>query len=126
MFQDVVTIYNKKDNLWFATVLDGVEAQEVVAQSTNKDGNTPKNQCNLHIPEALLKEYKKPKEWDGNGYTIQLDDFFVIGDHGKGQINDDDYDMGYQDYMKNHYDSVYQVVSASLFKTIRHIEVVGE
>lgn len=129
MFQDTVTIFNRKDNIWYPTVLCGVEAQEIAAQSTGKDGNIPNNQCNLHIPEERMVDYRKPKEWNGEGYTLRKDDFFIIGDYGEAPVNDDDYTgacPGYQDYMKNNHDSVYQVVSVSIFKTIKHIEVMGE
>ena len=126
MFNDTVTIFNRMDNIWYATVLNGVESQEVAAQSNSKDGNVPENQCNLHIPEGLMKEYVKPMKWNGEGYTIRCGDFFVVGDYGKGNINDDDYTVGFQDYMKNNSDSVYQIASVSLFNAIKHIEVVGK
>lgn len=129
MFQDTVTIFNQKDHIWYPTVLCGVEAQEVAAQSAGADGSTPKNQCSLHIPKALMDGYKKPIEWEGQGYTLQCDDFFVIGDHGGEPIDDDDYTgacLGYLNHMKNHHESVYRITSISVFKTIKHIEVTGE
>lgn len=129
MFQDTVTIFNQKDHIWYPTVLYGVEAQEVVAQSAGADGSTPKNQCSLHIPQTLMDDYRKPKEWDGQGYTLKCGEFFVIGDYGGAPINDDDYtgaSVGYLDYMKNNHDGVYRITSTSVFKTIKHIEVTGE
>ena len=126
MFNDTVTIFNRMDNIWYATVLNGVESQEVAAQSNSKDGNVTENQCNLHIPEGLMKEYVKPMQWNGEGYTIRCGDFFMIGEYDKDSINDDDYTVGFQDHMKNNYDSVYQIASVSLFKAIKHIEVVGK
>lgn len=129
MFQDTVTIFNQKDHIWYPTVLCGVEAQEIAAQSTGVDGSTPKNQCSLHIPEKLMIDYQKPKEWDGKGYTLSCGDFFAIGDYGGEPIDDNDYTgacLGYRDYMKNNHDSVYRITSVSVFKVIPHIEVTGE
>jgi len=129
MFQDTVTIFNQQDCIWYPTVLHGVEAQEVTAQNTGKDGSAPGNRCSLHIPEAVMKDYHRPKEWKGEGYTLRCGEFFVIGDHGGGPVDDNDYTgacLGYQDYMKNHLDGVYQITAVSVFKLIRHIEVEGE
>ena len=123
MFEDTVTIFNLYNEIWYPTVLQGVEVQEVTGQTESKDGSKPNNDCSLHIPENLMANYKKPKEYQGEGFTIREGDFFVVGDFSSEPIDENDYESGYLTYMRNTYDSVYYINSVGLYKTIRHIEV---
>lgn len=123
MFNDTVTIFNLYDEIWYSTVLQGVEVQEICGRTESKDGSTPKNSCSLHIPEALMGDYHRPKEYDGEGYTLQEGDFFVLGDFSSEPVDENDYLTGYATYMKDTYDGVYNINSVGIYKTIRHIEV---
>lgn len=123
MFEDTVTIFNLYNEIWYPTILQGVEVQEVTGQTESKDGSKPANTCSLHIPENLMVNYKKPKEYQGEGFTIKEGDFFVVGDFSSGPIDENDYESGYLTYMRNTYDSVYHINSVGFYKTIRHIEV---
>lgn len=123
MFNDTVTIFNLYNETWYPTVLQGVEVQEVNGRTESKDGSTPNNNCSLHIPESLMQDYCRPKEYTGDGYTIREGDFFVIGDFSSEPVDENDYVSGYVTYMKDTYDGVYNVNSIGIYKAIPHIEV---
>ena len=78
MFNDTVTLFNLYNETWYPTVLQGVEVQEVIGRTESKDGSSPNNTCSLHIPESLIGNYRRPKEYTGEGYTLQEGDFFVM------------------------------------------------
>ncbi len=123
MFNDTVTLFNLYNETWYPTVLQGVEVQEVIGRTESKDGSSPNNTCSLHIPESLIGNYRRPKEYTGEGYTLQEGDFFVIGDFSSELINENDYVTGYATYMKDTYDGVYNINSIGIYKVIPHIEV---
>ena len=150
MFHDTVTIFNRKrpmgftGDVWYPTVLHGVELQTDRAAIVAKYGAESADRALLFIhyqtddeDKKLVggKEYLPPKAWQAEedpavavtftpGGTF---DFFIDGPWPDDTpINDGDYTGGFFDHMKQTMDGVYAVTQASVFKVIPHVEVAGK
>lgn len=134
MFTDTVTLFNfvedKKNGTayWYSKSLTNVELQIGKGITVTKDGNSNDNNATLHIRN--MQDYVMPIAFkaleDKTGkYTLKPSDFFVEGQVMDTVINDNDFQDGFFQYAKKHYDNVFNITSVARFKAIPHFEVGG-
>lgn len=133
MFNDIITIFNQVEDIWYPTVLSNVELQVASGQSKSKDGNSSTDVALLiiNIDNELEKKYLKPvayvKADDKVGkFTLREDDFFVEGEYIADIVDDTAYERGFFEYMKTNYDNVFCISAVKKFSTIPHFEVGGK
>lgn len=122
MFEDSITIYNKKydskkrDNYYIRTYLTGVNVEKNKAVNVIKSGIENASAATIYIPiedlESENKEYISPKKFQKlsseevkNYYTLQPGDYVAVGiiDY---VIDDNNTATN----LKNEFDDVYEVL----------------
>lgn len=142
MYNDTVTIFNRRGDMWYPTTLHGVDFNGDKASINAHYGYESSDAAKLHIRYKMTEEgmvvddhiFLKPKEYadlfNPAGYfTLAAGEgfsFFTVGEFADGEISDDDYMTGFYDYMNNNRDDVYAVTSVAVYSVIPHIEVVGK
>lgn len=140
MFDKKIVMFNRYENKWYPTEINGVDLITDRANVIARFGETSDGRAVLHIlvKDGLIggKTYTKPKSWNAlldpsNNITFQSGiDFFVEGyevpDNTAGYIDDDDYAEGFYSAMKTAYDDVYMVVSVGQYYAIPHFEIIGK
>lgn len=151
MFNDTITLFNrlsnKKGDVWYPTMLNGVHIIRDKACVIAKFGTEATGSVMLNIHYNLSADGKKvdgklwvpPKEWknlsqellgkyitfaEGQGF-----DFFWVGDwKNETPIADEKYGVdGFYDYMNKKYDYVYSISQVSgPYTEIPHFEIVGK
>ena len=138
MYSDKITLFNRKADTWYATILSGVDLNADKAAMVEKYGATSKDKALLHVKYTMQgggvvvggSTYLPPKEWQAaqSGITFQEGDFFWAGEWtGAATISDDAYTIdGFYDYMNANYDGVYIISSVAMYSVIPHFEIVGK
>lgn len=139
MYTDIVTIFNhfedkkKEIDMWYPTVLYGVELQVTKGINISKTGNDNADSASLHIKinEDIHNAYKKPNSYktleDKREYfTLKPGDFFMEGEYSSNPIDEADYPNGFFEHMKSAHDDVYNITTVDTFKVIPHFEIGGE
>lgn len=135
MYDKTVTIFNKDEDVWRATVLHDVQLIEKTGQNASKDGNSSADTATLmiHITEEVRRKYTGPIAYEQSAdkeelFTLRTGDFFAVGEYD-GCINEilEPYSEygGFYQYMKAKHDSVYNIVSVIQYDMIPHFEVGG-
>lgn len=145
MYKDTITVFNRDGDVWYSTILHGVNVNIDKSSVVKQYGESSQDLLVLNVPladgspgagipgnEAV---WLPPKEWQrlqdktgnvtftyGNAF-----DFVWVGEwNGDSEIYDDSYgDMTFYDYMLLNHDFVYAVTSVSLFSVIPHLEITG-
>lgn len=147
MYQDTITLFNRTENTWKATVLPHVDLNADRAALIAKYGADSKDKASLHIRYVPTENgdsvdtdsgqpctVKGPKEYAGADGTVafrpastgEVVDFFLEGEwDGEPVINDGDYDAGFFDYMSATRDGVYTITSVARYSVIPHFEILG-
>ena len=149
MYTDTITVFNqqkiKKEVIWYPTVIRGVELQITAGRNRNTTGlenaDTSKvfisyedsdTKMLVNTSEDKKKQYLKPKAWGAyteknQAFTFQEGiDFFIQGEYQEDVIKDADFEDGFLSYMSEHYDDVFIINKADLYKTIPHLEIGGK
>ena len=138
MFQDTVTVFNRRGDVWYPTVLKGVKLLVDRAGIAARYGAQANDKAVLLAPltDGSLggKAYVTPKVWaeleePETAVTFAAGeefDFLLAGAWPDGVVPDGDYGpRGFYDFMNRTRDQVYAVTSVSRFDTIPHLEVTG-
>ena len=142
MFEDVVTVFNRWEDLWYPTVLKSVEVQVERAAEPARYGGKRADRVTVLIPyvpmegAAVLggKTYLPPKSWqqeeERSRYVTfavgERFDFFLLGTwEGTEPIRDQDWPEGFYGRIDRERDGVYAIASAARFGTLPHFEIVG-
>lgn len=148
MYQDTITVFNRMPSrlgdMWYPTILRGVNLNEDRAVIVNNYGESAADNAVLNVRYTLNgsekmiggKNYIQPKEYRNMvndelaGYITfasgQDFDFFIVGAHDTGTVNDNDYINGFYDYVRNKYDKVYSITSVADFSVIPHLQITGK
>lgn len=148
MYQDVVTMFNRKPggrgegDTWYPTVITGVNLNIDRAAILAKYGADSQDNAVLHIRyrkdggEIMVagKPWLSPKEWDGTEDSLTFAggnsfDFFWQGEWDGGIVTDSDSrwaDEGFYSYMNRTHDYVFAVSSVALYSVIPHFEIMGK
>lgn len=133
MFNDIITVFNHVEDIWYPTVLVNVELQAANGQSKSKDGNfsTDTALLMINIDEEVENRYLKPKEYEKTEdkvgrFTLREDDFFIEGEYIADIVDDTAYERGFFEYMKANYDDVFSISEVKRFSTVPHFEVGGK
>lgn len=148
MYQDVVTMFNRKPggrgegDTWYPTVIAGVNLNIDRAAILAKYGADSQDNAELHIRyqkdggEIMVagKPWMSPKEWDGTEDSLTFAggnsfDFFWQGEWDGGIVTDSDSrwaDEGFYNYMNRTHDYVFAVSSVALYSVIPHFEIMGK
>ena len=139
MFDETITLFNRRGDEWYPTVIEGVQLNTDRGSITARYGRECEDRAVLLAPYAdddvvAGKTYLEPKKWrrlDEPGAFITFAggedfDFFLAGAwEGAGPVDDADFPRGFYDHMNRARDGVYAVTSVSKFNTIPHLEVTG-
>lgn len=145
MYNDTITVFNRKENMWYPTVLHNVNLNMDRAAILAKYGESAKDTAALNVRfrtengERLIgnKTWLPPKEWeklaDPAGHITfrggDTFDFFVLGKWaGDKPIDNDEYfdRDGFYNYMNKEYDYVFAVSSVGgPYSVIPHFEIMG-
>lgn len=143
MYQDTITIFNKKKaadraqgSVWYPTVIKGVnlnvDRAAIVAQyGPESQDNAVLNVRYQRDGDVILvggKPWMAPKEWDGteDSMTFAVGDFFWVGEWGDSIPEDVNYTDGFYGYMNSTYDDVFMVTAVAKFSLIPHFEIAGK
>lgn len=143
MYQDTVTIFNKKPGgrgeapIWYPTVIHGVNLNIDRAAILAKYSGESQDSAYLGIHyqkdggEILVagKPLMDPKKWDGteDSITFGPDDFFWKGAWDSGIVTDADYGVdGFYGYMNKTHDYVFTISSVAIHSVIYLIEIMGK
>ena len=136
MYQDTVTIFNRKRlvgrDVWYPTVLRWVHL--IVDRADNAVLHVEYDERDGEIAFSG-KKYLTPKMWQqagdpagavtftpGTGF-----DFFMEGDWpSEAPIEDNDYEGGLYHYLNRTRDHVFAVTAAAKYRIIPHFEVTGK
>lgn len=143
MYQDTVTLFNKKDggrgqgDIWFPTVLKNVNLVIDKAVINAQYGPESSDNAVLNVRykmdgENIMvagKPWMPPMEWDKtmDSLTFADGDFFWKGEWGGGIAQDTDYgDESFYNYMNRTKDYVFLITAVSKLSVIPHFEIVGK
>lgn len=135
MYIDVVTLYNRYNDVWHGVVLRGVDLNADRGAIVAKYGSDSKDNAKLHIKyaEGIVVQglqYVSPMQYTGASGTFTLAfgndfSFFVEGDTGLYVADDTDYLDGFYDYMNRTHDRCYAITSVARYSVIPHFEVLA-
>lgn len=132
MFNDIVTVFNLCNGIWYPAVLHNVRLQVESGIDQENSGVSSKDNALLFVQTSSGKvgdkNYLPPKEWllsakDSN-VTFAEGGFFVSGEY-TDIVSDDDYTDGYYSYMRDNFDYCYQITKVQRFSIIPHFEIGG-
>lgn len=151
MYSDTVTLFCRghtdSGDVWYPYILHDVDLNVDRGYIMKVYGADASDNASLHMRCAGTgqsghtidgRSYVLPKAWDDvapedkSGYiTLQGGTnfgFFMVGDYGSEEpVSDDDYRMGFYQYMNSQHDGVYAITSVSgPFSLIPHLEVLGK
>lgn len=149
MFSDTITLFNRRyletGDLFYPTVISGVDFNADLAQIITRFGAESKNRAILHIPFITVngdpmiasKTYLNPKVWQRQTLAADFSssitftagqefDFFILGSwSGTEAISDNSYTAGFYDYCNKYYDHCYAIAAAAQYSVIPHFEIAG-
>lgn len=139
MYKDTITLFNRHEDTWRATVLHNVDLNADRAALIAKYGADSKDKASLHIqyaPGPTIEDFSvvEPKAYTGEVGTItfrpassgEVVDFFMEGVwDGDAVIDDSEYDTGFFDYLSAVLDGVYAITSVARYSVIPHYEILG-
>ena len=138
MFHDTITVFNRRGDVWYPTVLEGVRLMTDRAGIAARYGAQANDRAVALIPlregTAGGKAYVPAKVWaelpdPAQAVTFaagEAFDFLLDGPWPDGSpVCDGDYPKGFYDHMNRARDGVYAVTSVSKFDVIPHLEVTG-
>ena len=144
MYQRTVTLFNRRGNNWYPTVLYNVDLNVDRSAIVQRFGTDSRDRAVLHvrfgkIGEAVMIEGKRwlpPVAWrkQNDPETLTFTegteefDFFYAGEYGDGSvISDDSFGIdGFYDYMNRNFDGVFSITSVSgPYSVIPHFEITG-
>lgn len=146
MYNDTVTLFNRRrgkdGDVWYPTVLEGVDLNEDRAAIAAKYGSASSDKATLHVrygwqggPVAGGKRYMTPLLWQASedpaaAFTFTAGEFFdflVTGAWPNTEpVMDSDYPSGFYHHLNTTRDGVYAVSSAAQYSVIPHFEVTGK
>ena len=142
MFEDVVTVFNRREDMWYPSVIRGVQVQAERAAEPGKYGGKRADRVTVLVPYVPMegaaviggKTYLPPRSWkreeEPEKYVTfaagEKFDFFFLGAwEGTEPIRDEDWPEGFYGRMDRERDGVYAIASAARFGTLPHFEIVG-
>lgn len=140
MYTDTVTLFCKKEDIWYPYILHGVSLHKNKSSSMEKLGPENADTVKLHIRYTRQQEdlsineyvYKDPIEWEKSDQKKSLRfkegvDFFLEGEYDSDPIPDDSYRDGLYDHLRKTRDNVFMITTADgPFKLIPHFEIEGK
>lgn len=132
MFNDVVTVFNLCNGLWYPAVLHNVRLQTKSGIKQKNNGISSEDNAMLFVQTSSGrigdKTYLPPKEWllsakDSN-VTFTEGGFFVSGEY-TDVVSDEDYTDGYYSHMRETHDDCYLITTVQRFTVIPHFEIGG-
>ena len=141
MFQDMVTVFNRKDGLWYPTVMKGVEAQAAEGAEPAARGGERNSAVTVLVPyvpgepdTVAGKAYLSPKKWR-QGLEPEKHVTFAAGEQfdvlllgpweGTEPIRDDTWPEGFFARLRRERDGVYAVTAVRRFRALPHFEIEG-
>ncbi len=142
MFEDVVTVFNRREGLWYPTVVKGVHVEHAEAAEPAAYGGRRADSVTVLIPyiqqegAAVIagKTYLPPRSWERTDDPAgritfapgERFSFFLLGEwEGETPVKDEDWPGGFFGKMDRERDDVYAVASARRFRALPHFEIVG-
>ena len=142
MFQDMVTVFNRRDGLWYPTVIQGVHVEHSAGAGPAAYGGQRADSVTVLVPYVPVdgavtvagKVYLPPKLWQkveeperfitfASGEQF---DFFVLGPWEEtGPVSDEGWPGGFFDHLNRSRDGVFAISSAQRFGALPHFEIVG-
>lgn len=140
MYTDTVTLFCKKEDIWYPYILHGVSLHKNKSSSMEKLGPENADTVKLHIRYTRQQEgmtineyvYKDPIEWEKADPEECLRfkegvDFFLEGEYDSEPVPDDSYRDGLYDHLRRTRGNVYLITTADgPFKLIPHFEIGGK
>ena len=141
MFQDVVTVFNRREELWYPTVLRGVQVQAAEGAAPTALGGERTGAVTVLVPyvpgepdTVAGKTYLPPKKWRQTAepekcvtFTAgERFDALLLGPwEGAGPIRDDTWPEGFFARLRRERDGVYAVAAVKRFRSLPHFEIEG-
>ena len=142
MFEDTVTVFSRREGLWYPTAVKGVHVEVTAAAEPAAYGGRRADSVTVLVPyiqregAAVIagKTYLPPKSWEGTddpaGHitfaTGERFGFFLLGEwEGAAPVKDEDWPEGFFAMMDRERDGVYAIASARRFRALPHFEIVG-
>ena len=141
MFQDVATVFNRQDGLWYPTVLTGVQVQASEGGVPAALGGERTGAVTLLVPyvpgepdRVAGKAYLPPKKWrqgsePENHVTFAAGERFdvlLLGPwEGTEPIRDDTWPEGFFARLRRERDGAYAVTAVRRFRALPHFEIEG-
>ena len=139
MYNDTVTVFNRRGDFWYPTVLRGVHL--VIGRNTTaaRYGWDSDIQAALLVPvdgDGLVggKEYVPPKAWrevpDPESFvtfqTGEEHDFFIMGRWEiLCPVDEGEYPGGFYQSLRRTRDGVFAIANLTRYRVIPHFEIVG-
>ena len=140
MYSDTVTLFCKRDDIWYPYILHGVTLHKNKSSSMAKFGPENADTVKLHVRYVKEQDrisindytYVNPLEWENSEPENCLrfkegTDFFTEGEYTTEPIPDDTYRDGLYDHLRKTRDNVFMITTADgPFKLIPHFEIGGK
>lgn len=141
MFQDVATVFNRREGLWYPTVLRGVQVQVSEGAEPAALGGERNSAVTVLVPyvpgepdSVAGKAYLPPKKWR-QGLEPEKCVTFTAGERfdvlllgpweGTEPIRDDTWPEGFFARLRRERDGVYAVAAVRRFRALPHFEIEG-
>ena len=142
MLQDVVTVFNRRDGLWYPTVLEGVHIQRRAAVEEDRLGTRRADEVLVLAPYTVEegritvggKEYLPPRQWrraaaPEGAVTFTCGEAFDILLLGRweedGPAEDSRWPEGFYGWLDRERDGVYALAAVKRFDALPHFELTG-
>lgn len=140
MYTDTVTLFCRREDIWYPYILHGVSLHKNKSSSMEKLGPENADTVKIHVRYTRQQEdlsineyvYKDPIEWEKSDQKKSLRfkegvDFFLEGEYDSDPIPDDSYRDGLYDHLRKTRDNVFMITTADgPFKLIPHFEIGGK
>lgn len=140
MYTDTVTLFCRREDIWYPYILHGVSLHKNKSSSMEKLGPENADTVKFHVRYTRRQEgmtingyvYKDPIEWEKSDQKKSLRfkegvDFFLGGEYDSDPIPDDSYRDGLYDHLRKTRDNVFMITTADgPFKLIPHFEIGGK
>ena len=141
MYQRTVTLFNRRGDKWYPTILHDVDLSVDRSAIVQRFGTDSRDRAILHVrykpgykiagktwlPPIAWRKQNDPQTLTFTEGTEEFD-FFYGGEYGDGSvISDEDFGVdGFYDYMNRNYDEVFAITSVSgAYTVIPHFEITG-
>ncbi len=140
MYTDTVTLFCRREDIWYSYILTGVTLHKNKSASMAKLGPENADTVKLHVrcvrqqEDAIINgyAYRDPLAWEKSEPEKCLRfkegvDFFIEGEYAIEPVPEDSYRDGLYDHLRKTRDNVYLITTADgPFKLIPHFEIGGK